>query len=139
MWPRPRTYHVSVAEFELIKFNLAKCAGRIYALESMLYLTAGLQDVGIKPDVEVESACVKQFAVETSDFVTRRCLDMLGAQTNLRDSPFQQFLAENQVLQSWQGSNNILKCFIAISGKSRAYLHLRYFFHNVHFFPLIFK
>jgi alkylation response protein AidB-like acyl-CoA dehydrogenase len=91
--------HVSVAEFELIKFNLAKCAG------------------------EVESACVKQFAVETSDFVTRRCLDMLGAQTNLRDSPFQQFLAENQVLQSWQGSNNILKCFIAISGKSCAYLH----------------
>jgi hypothetical protein len=94
----------------------------------MLYLTAGLQDVGIKPDVEVESACVKQFAVETSDFVTRRCLDMLGAQTNLRDSPFQQFLAENQVLQSWQGSNNILKCFIAISGKSCSYLHLRYFF-----------
>ena len=102
-----------------MKFNLAKCAGRIYALESMLYLTAGLADVGLKPDIEVESAIVKQFAVETSDFVTRRCLDLLGAQTNLKDSPFQQFLTENQVLQSWQGSSNILKCFIAISGRPR--------------------
>jgi hypothetical protein len=82
----------------------------------MLYMTAGLADVGIKPDVEVESAIVKQFAVETSDFVTRLCLDMLGAKTNLKGSPFQQFMAENHVLQSWQGSANILKCFIAISG-----------------------
>ncbi len=81
-------------------------------------MTAGLADVGIKPDIEVESAIVKQFAVETSDFVTRRCLDMLGSKTNMKGSPYQQFLAENQALQSWQGSSNILKCFIAISGRS---------------------
>lgn len=111
-----KQYGQKLSDFELIKFNIAKCCGRIYALESMLYMTAGLGDVGIKPDIEVESAIVKQFAVETSDFVTRRCLDMLGAQTNVKGSPFQQFLAENQVLQSWQGSSNILKCFIAISG-----------------------
>ena len=103
-------------EYELVKFNLAKCSGRIYALESMLYMTAGLGDVGIKPDIEVESAIVKQFAVETSDYVTRLCLDLLGAKTNIKGSPYQQFLAENHVLQSWQGSSNILKCFIAISG-----------------------
>lgn len=111
-----KQYGQKLAEFELIKYNLAKCAGRIYALESMLYLTAGLADVGIKPDVEVESAIVKQFAAESSDFVTRLCLDMLGAKTNVAGSPYQQFVAENHVLQSWQGSANILKCFIAISG-----------------------
>ena len=82
----------------------------------MLYITAGLADVGINPDIEVESAITKQFAVETFDFVTRICLNILGAQTNLKDSVYQEYLAENQALQSWQGSSNIIKCFIAISG-----------------------
>ena len=82
----------------------------------MLYITSGLADVGKEPDIEVESAIVKQFSVETFDYVTRHCLSILGAQTNLKDYKYQEFIAENQVLQSWQGSNNIIKCFIAISG-----------------------
>lgn len=105
-----------MSEFELIRIQIAKCTTKIYALESMLYITSGLADVGKEPDIEVESAIVKQFAVETFDYVTRHCLSILGAQTNLKDSKYQEFIAENQVLQSWQGSNNIIKCFIAISG-----------------------
>ena len=82
----------------------------------MLYITSGLADIGKEPDIEMESTIVKQFAVNTFDYVTRHCLAILGAETNLKESKYQEFLAENQVLQSWQGSNNILKCFIGLSG-----------------------
>ena len=111
-----KQYGSKLSEYELIRIQLGKCTARIYALESMLYITSGLADVGINPDIEVESAITKQFAVETFDFVTRHCLNILGAQTNLKDSEYQEYLAENQALQSWQGSSNIIKCYIAISG-----------------------
>jgi len=111
-----KQYGTKLSEFELIRLQIGRCASRIYALESMLYITAGLADVGSRPDIEVESAIIKQFAAETFDYVTRTCLSILGAQTNLKASKYQEYLAENQVLQSWQGSSNIIKCFIGISG-----------------------
>jgi len=109
-------YGAKLSSFPLIKLQIAKASSHLYALESMLYITSGLADIGTEPDTEIESACVKEFAVNTSDFVTRTCLNILGAQTNLEGSEYSKFLAENQVIQAWQGSSNINKCFIAISG-----------------------
>jgi len=111
-----KQYGAKLSEFELIRLQIARCASRIYALESMLYITSGLADVGTNPDVEVESAIIKQFASESFDYVTRVCLGILGAKTNIKGSKYQEYLAENQALQSWQGSSNIIKCYIGISG-----------------------
>eukprot|EP00088_Acartia_fossae_P016636 TRINITY_DN1932_c0_g1_i3.p1 TRINITY_DN1932_c0_g1~~TRINITY_DN1932_c0_g1_i3.p1 ORF type:complete len:657 (-),score=102.47 TRINITY_DN1932_c0_g1_i3:97-2067(-) len=105
-----------LASFELIKQQIGMCASEIYALEAMLYITSGLADVGEKPDTELESAVVKEFAQRASNKCTQLCLSILGAQTNLADSEWAQFLHDNQVLQSWQGSSNINKCFIGLSG-----------------------
>jgi len=111
-----RQYGAKLAEFELIRLQIAKCSSYIYALESMLYLTAGLADVGEAPDTEMESAVVKEFAVIASDYVTKHCMRLLGAQVNVADSEWGAYIAENQVLHSWQGSSNVSKCFIGISG-----------------------
>ena len=111
-----KQYGAKLSEFQLIRFNVGKCAARIYALESMLYITSGLADVGSSPDIEVESAIVKQYAAETFAFVTRHCLAILGAKTNLAGSRHQQFMAEANALAAWQGSANVLKCFIGVSG-----------------------
>ena len=95
---------------------MAKCASKIYALESMLYITSGLADVGLNPDIETESAIVHQFAVESFDYVTKTCLSILGAQTNLKEGKYGEYLAENLALQTLHGTSNINKCFIALSG-----------------------
>jgi hypothetical protein len=63
----------------------------------MLYLTAGLADVGEAPDTEMESAVVKEFAVIASDYVTKHCMRLLGAQVNVADSEWGAYIAENQV------------------------------------------
>jgi len=111
-----KQYGSKLSEFQLIKLQIAKCSTLIYALESMLYITSGLADVGINPDIEVESAIVKQFAADSFSKVTQQCLSILGAATNMKGSVYQEILAESNALQSWQGSSNIIKCFIAISG-----------------------
>jgi len=111
-----KQYGLHLAKFNLVKTQLARMAGKLYCLESMLYMTAGLEDMMETPDVEVESVIVKQFAAETSDYIVKTCLSLLGSKAALDTSPYHKCLAQNQILQGWQGSANILKCFIGISG-----------------------
>eukprot|EP00092_Neocalanus_flemingeri_P016245 GFUD01017589.1.p1 GENE.GFUD01017589.1~~GFUD01017589.1.p1 ORF type:complete len:649 (-),score=211.71 GFUD01017589.1:158-2104(-) len=111
-----KQFGLHLAKFSLVKAQLARMAGKLYCLESMLYMTAGLVDMSEYPDVEVESVIVKQYAAETSDFIVKTCLSLLGSQAALENSQYQKYLTQNQFLQGWQGSANILKCFIGISG-----------------------
>eukprot|EP00092_Neocalanus_flemingeri_P021089 GFUD01022850.1.p1 GENE.GFUD01022850.1~~GFUD01022850.1.p1 ORF type:complete len:674 (+),score=245.96 GFUD01022850.1:45-2024(+) len=111
-----KQFGMPLSDFCLVRQQLARMAAKLYCLESMVFLTAGLADVSQHPDVEVESVIVKQFAAETSDYIVSGCLSLLGAQVNLDTSKYQQYMRDNQVLQGWQGSSNINKCFVGISG-----------------------
>jgi len=112
-----KQYGLQLSEFTLVKHQLAQCAARIYCLEAMLYLTAALEDVSDDPDVEVESAIVKEYAVEAYDFVVKNCLQLLGIdKVNHEESRYQKYLKEAMMLKFWQGTSNINKCFIGVSG-----------------------
>jgi len=111
-----KQFGLRLSEFKLVKHQIGQMAARLYCLESMVYLTAGLRDVAEVPDVEVESAIIKLYAAETSEMITKGCLNLLGMRACMEDSKYQRYLRDNQVIQSWQGTNNILKCFVAING-----------------------
>ena len=111
-----KQFGLHLREFTLVKHQIAQMAARLYCLESMIYLTSGLQDVAEVPDVEVESVLVKLYAAEASEFITKGCLNLLGLRAAMEDSKYQRYLRDNQVVQSWQGTANILKCFVAVTG-----------------------
>ena len=90
-------------------------AGQLYSLESVAYMTAGIADASLDADIEVESVITKEFASEAAEFIITECLQLLGSKVNLESSKYQKYLRDNAVLQSWQGSSNINKCFVAIS------------------------
>jgi len=116
-WTNERKqFGLKLSEFSLVKHQIAQMGARLYCLESMVYLTAGLYDVADVPDVEMESVLVKLYAAETSDFITKGCLNLLGMRACMEDSKYQRYMRDNQMVQVWQGTNNILKCFIGISG-----------------------
>jgi len=119
-----RQYGKQLADFELIKLQLGKMAGKIYALESMVYITAGLADVSEEPDIEIESLMTMRFAVETSDYVVKHCLNILGKEASLESSPYQKYIQENQALQFWQGTGNITKFAISVSGIQHTVDHI---------------
>jgi len=118
-----KQFGMPLSSFCLVRQQLAKMAAKLYCLESMVYLTAGLADVSTNPDVELESVIIKQFAAETSDYIVSGCLGLFGAQASLETSKYQQYLRNNQVLQGWQGSANINKCFVGISGLMHLVTH----------------
>lgn len=111
-----KQFGLHLSKFSLVKIQLARMAGKLYALESMLYMTAGLVDISECPDVEMESVIVKQYAAETSDYIVKTCLSLLGTQAMLETSKYQAYITQNQFIQGWLGSANILKVFLGISG-----------------------
>ena len=111
-----KRYGQHLSKFDLVKTDIARMCGRLHCLESMIYLTAGLYDITEFPDVEVESAIVKQYSADTSDYVVKTCCSLLGSRATTDDSPALAFLKQNQFLQNYHGSANVLKTQIAING-----------------------
>lgn len=63
---------------ELLQQKISKVATNIYALESMVYLTAGLMDAFDDQDVDMECAIVKYFALSSLWQTARLPMDFMG-------------------------------------------------------------
>jgi acyl-CoA dehydrogenase family member 9 len=107
-------------ENDLIKIRSAKTVCAEYALESMIYLTAGLCDNYDAQDVELEAAILKVFAVENALRTAIEPFYTFGPGSLLADNPIvenarnaMQMLAQGETLDS-------LKVFIALSGLQHA-------------------
>ena len=111
-----KRYGLHLSKFPLVKADIARMSGKLYCLESMIYLTAGLFDITEYPDIEVESNIVKQFTADTSDYIVKTCCSLLGSKAVTEDSPALAFLKQNQFLQNYHGSANVIKTQIAING-----------------------
>ena len=105
----------NLSAFSLVRMQIGQMSAALYALESAAYFTAGLADASLDADIEVESVITRQLATDTADTIVTTCLQLLGAGVNMESSKYQQHLRDTAVLQSWQGSTNINKCFVAIS------------------------
>ena len=80
-----KQFGLPLTKFNLVKHQIAKMSQRLYCLESMVFLTAGLADISEYPDIELESAIVKVYAAETSDFIVKTCSSLFGCQSVLED------------------------------------------------------
>ena len=58
----------------MIQLRLGEAAATLYALESMVYMTAGIADNQIDVDISMESAACKRFAVRSVKIITDHCL-----------------------------------------------------------------
>ena len=67
-----RAFGYDLSHFELVQMHLSRMAARIYGLESMVYMTAGMADVQIEQDLDIESNMCKLYAL-----LTARCLSYL--------------------------------------------------------------
>ena len=58
----------------MIQLRLGEAAATLYALESMVYMTAGIADNQTDVDISMESAACKRFAVRSVKIITDHCL-----------------------------------------------------------------
>ncbi|MBL8611351.1 MAG: acyl-CoA dehydrogenase family protein [Myxococcales bacterium] len=104
-----------IGEFGLIKDKIALMMAETYALESAVYLTTGMVDRGVE-DFSVESAICKVLGSEVLLRTAHEALQIAGAQGYMSSQPYERILRDARVLPIFQGTNEILRCFIALSG-----------------------
>jgi len=104
-----------IAEFELIKEKIAWMMGETWALESMTYLTAGLVDAHVS-DYSLESAICKIFGSETLWRIASEALQVAGGAGYMASLPFERMLRDARVNSIFEGTNEILRLYIAQSG-----------------------
>jgi acyl-CoA dehydrogenase family protein 9 len=110
-----RQFGRAIAEFGLIKDKIARMMMEIYAAESMVYLTTGLIDRGID-DYSVESACCKVYGSEMLWRVVNESLQIAAGMGYMKEFPYERLLRDARINLIFEGTNEILRCFIALSG-----------------------
>lgn len=104
-----------LSEFEIIKGKFSKMAVIIYAMESMAYLTAGIIDSYQQPDASVESALVKLYSSQGAWHCVSECLQILGGLGYMKAYPYEQLLRDARILMIFEGTNEILQLFVALT------------------------
>jgi acyl-CoA dehydrogenase family protein 9 len=87
----------------------------LFGLESMCYLTCGLVDAGV-PDYSLESAICKVSATEFLWYAANRVLQLKGGEGYMRTEPYEKILRDIRIFPIFEGANDVLRAFIALSG-----------------------
>ncbi len=104
-----------IASFQLVKEKLAKMSAYTYATECTTYLTAGLLDKG-QEDVMLESAILKVFASESLWNSLFDTMQIFGGKSFFTDLPFERMMRDARLNTIGEGSNDVLRVFIAAVG-----------------------
>jgi acyl-CoA dehydrogenase family protein 9 len=110
-----RQFGRTISEFGLIKDKIARMMSEVYAAESMVYLTTGLIDRGVE-DYSVESACCKVYGSEMLWRVVNESLQIAAGMGYMKEFPYERLLRDARINLIFEGTNEILRCFIALSG-----------------------
>jgi acyl-CoA dehydrogenase family protein 9 len=110
-----RAFGRPIGEFGLIKDKIATMMADTWALESMTYLTTGMVDAGVD-DFSVESAICKVYGSETCWRVVNEALQIAAGIGYMAEYPYERLLRDSRINLIFEGTNEILRAFIALSG-----------------------
>ncbi len=110
-----RQFGRPISEFGMIKDKVARMMLECYAAESMVYMTTGLIDRGTE-DYSVESAACKVFASEMHWRVVNESLQIAAGVGYMKEYPYERLLRDARINLIFEGTNEILRCYIALTG-----------------------
>jgi acyl-CoA dehydrogenase family protein 9 len=110
-----RAFGRPIGEFGLIKDKIATMMADTWALECVTYLTTGMVDAGVD-DFSVESAICKVYGSETCWRVVNEALQIAAGIGYMADYPYERLLRDARINLIFEGTNEILRAFIALSG-----------------------
>ena len=104
-----------IKEFGLIQEKLAEMATLIYAVESMVYMTTGNMIKGMQ-DYHFETAACKVFGSESLWKVVDMCMQVAAGNGYMKEYPYERFMRDSRINLIFEGTNEILRVFLALSG-----------------------
>ncbi|XP_060621957.2 complex I assembly factor ACAD9, mitochondrial [Anolis sagrei] len=115
-----KQFNKKLSEFGLIQEKFALMARKAYVMESMAYLTAGMMDRPGIPDCSIEAAMVKVFSSEGAWICVSEALQILGGLGYMKDYPYERYLRDSRILLIFEGTNEVLRMYIALTGMQYA-------------------
>ena len=110
-----KQFNKTLGNFQLVKKKIARIAADAYAMEAMTAITASLIDRGLE-DYMVETAMLKVFTTELLWECINDAFQVHGGAAYMTDLPLERMLRDARINQIGEGSNEVLKSFIALVG-----------------------
>ncbi len=103
-----------VAEFGLVREKISQMTVDCFAAESVVWMVAHYIDSGSE-DYSVEAAISKVFASEALQRGAYEALQIAGGSGFMRDYPYEQISRDCRILTIFEGTNEVLRLYIALS------------------------
>ncbi|XP_001360554.3 complex I assembly factor ACAD9, mitochondrial [Drosophila pseudoobscura] len=107
---------VHIKDLEMTRVHLSRAMCSVYAMESMLYLTAGLLDEFQGQDVTLESAITKYYTLKQLYAIASDNLGIVGPKSLHSGQPTELGLRDAAQLYTQGESIDTLSMFIALTG-----------------------
>jgi alkylation response protein AidB-like acyl-CoA dehydrogenase len=103
-----------IANFGLIREKIGQMTVDCFAAESAVFMVAHYIDSGF-PDYSVEAAISKIFASEALQRSAYEALQIAAGNGFMRDNPYEQITRDCRILTIFEGTNEVLRLYIALS------------------------
>ncbi|XP_065575702.1 very long-chain specific acyl-CoA dehydrogenase, mitochondrial-like [Artemia franciscana] len=113
-----------ISSFGSIQEKLARMAMLHYVTESMAYMISANMDKG-STDFQVEAAISKVFASEAAWNVVDEAIQVLGGNGFMKSNGIEKVMRDLRIFRIFEGTNDILRLFVALTGMQFAGGHLR--------------
>ena len=114
----------SINNFGMIQDKMAKMAARTYACESVVYMTIGNIERGMT-NYSLEAAACKIFASEAGWEVMDMGLQIAAGCGYMKEYPYERMLRDSRINLIFEGTNEILRCFLSLSGIKAPSEHMK--------------
>ncbi|XP_019724295.1 complex I assembly factor ACAD9, mitochondrial [Hippocampus comes] len=115
-----KQFNKRLSEFGMIQEKFAVMALNAFVMESMAYLTSGMMDRPGLPDCSLEAAVVKVFSSEGGWICVSEALQVLGGLGYTKNYPYERYVRDCRILPIFEGTNEILRMYIALTGMQYA-------------------
>jgi alkylation response protein AidB-like acyl-CoA dehydrogenase len=104
-----------IADFGLIREKIAQMTVECFAAESVVWMVGHFIDSAMD-DYSVEAAISKVYASEAIQRAAYEALQIAAGSGFMRDAPYEQITRDCRILSIFEGTNEVLRLYIALSG-----------------------
>src|SRR6202522_340159 len=110
-----KQFGTPIAELGLVRDKISQMTIDCFAAESAVWMVAHYIDSGVE-DYSVEAAMSKVFASEALQRAAYEALQIAAGSGFMRDAPYEQIARDCRILTIFEGTNEVLRLYIALSG-----------------------
>lgn len=113
-----------IDSFGSIQEKIARMSIAQYVTESMAYMVSANMDEGSK-EFQIEAAISKIYASEAAWFCADEAVQILGGLGYMKDYGLERVVRDLRIFRIFEGTNDILRLFVALTGIQYAGSHLQ--------------